>query len=523
VPTEVLVVGAGPTGLALALQAHDHGAAVRVVERRVGPRPSRALVVHPRTLECLHPTGVVPELAARADRDPRASLHLGSHEVSIDLDELTLDDSQFRHPWLLRQHDVEEVLAAAVAARGIRVERGTELVALVPGRDDARVALHGPGGPEVTTAYRVVGCDGAEGPVRRLAGIPSSETRYRQEIVLADIELATGLEAGVTHVCAGWAGVVFVFALGERATWRILATRAPRGGGDGPGREDLQRLLTTAGLPGQVTDVAWSARLRLTRRLAATYRRGPVFLAGDAAHTHSPAAAQGMNLGLQDALDLGWKLGFAPSSSDPDRLLDSYEEERRPIARMSAGLTDLVFWAESSPTALAGLLRGVLAPLAAPLVPSLLRHRVLTQPALRLLSGLTINHRHSSLSGADTRRGRLCPGDRLPDRGVVHDGHRVRLHQLIARPGVHVLLARDAPPLPPELVGSLLTVHRLDDRPGRTVLAVRPDGYVGHRSDGTDPAHLDLRAWLDRIGAPTAGGDHRDGHPGRRPATRHPW
>lgn len=519
-PADVLVVGAGPTGLALALQAHDHGASVRVVERRVGPRPSRALVVHPRTLECLRPLGVVAALAARADRDPRARLHLGSHEVPVGLGDLALDETEFGHPWLLRQQDVEDVLAAAVAARGVRVEQGTELVGLNPDDDGARVTLEGPGGREDTTPHRVVGCDGAGGPVRGWAGIGGRERPYRQEIVLADVELETDLAAGVTHVSAGWAGVVFLFALGERATWRILVTRAPVEGGDAPGREDLQQLLAAAGLAGRVADVAWSTRLRLTRRVATTYRRGPVLLAGDAAHTHSPAAAQGMNLGLQDALNLGWKLGLAPSSADPERLLDSYDEERRPVATISADLTDLVFWAESSPTVIAGFLRGVLAPLAAPLVPALLRPG-LTRPAMRLLSGLTLGLRRSSLSCAETRGGRLRPGDRLPDRTVVRDGARVRLHHLVARPGVHVLLGRDAPGLPPDLTGDLLTAHRLGDRPGSTVLAVRPDGYVGYRGPGTDPTHLGLRAWLDRIGAHPRG-DHRDDHPGHRPEAHHP-
>lgn len=510
------MVGAGPTGLALALQAHDHGASVRIVERRIGPRPSRALVVHPRTLECLRPLGVVAELAARADRDPRARLHLGSHELPVRLGELALDDTEFGHPWLLRQQDVEDVLAAAVVARGIRVGHGTELVGLDPGDDGARATLEGRGGREETTAHRVVGCDGARGPVRGWAGIGGRERPYRQEIVLADVELETDLAAGVTHVSAGWAGVVFAFAPGERASWRILATRAPVEDGDVPGPEDLQRLLAAAGLAGRVTAVAWSTRLRLTRRVATTYRRGPVLLVGDAAHTHSPAAAQGMNLGLQDALNLGWKLGLAASSSDPERLLDSYDEERRPVAMISADLTDLVFWAESSPAVLAGLLRGVLAPLAAPLVPLLLTRR-LTRPGLRLLSGLTVGLRRSSLSCAETRGGRLRPGDRLPDRTVVSGGVSVRLHHLVARPGVHVLLGRDAPDLPLEPGGGRLTVHRLDDRPGTTVVAVRPDGYVGYRGPGTDPAHLGLRDWLDRVGAHPRG-DRRDVHP----EARHP-
>ncbi len=128
---DLLVVGAGPTGLALALQAHDHGARVRIVERRTEMfRPSRALIVHPRTLEVLRPLGVVDALLASADTAPRALLRLGHRSVPVTLDDLAIDDTSFNHLSLLRQTDVETALADALAKRGVEVERGMELVAL---------------------------------------------------------------------------------------------------------------------------------------------------------------------------------------------------------------------------------------------------------------------------------------------------------------------------------------------------------------------------------------------------------
>jgi 2-polyprenyl-6-methoxyphenol hydroxylase-like FAD-dependent oxidoreductase len=393
------------------------------------------------------------------------------------------------------------VLADGVAARGIPVAHGTELVGLALGADRATAELAGPRGRRTTTATHVVGCDGSEGRVRVLAGVGTSETRYRQEIVLADVELDTDLAPGVAHVAAGRRGVVFVFALGEQASWRVLGTCRPGEGADLAARGALQGLLDAGGLAGCVTEVAWHTRLRLARRLATSYRSGPVFLAGDAAHTHSPAAAQGMNLGLQDALNLGWKLALAPTSSEPDRLLDSYVTERRPIARISTALTDQVFRGESSPALPAALLRGVGAPLAAPLLPVVLRRRTLVAPAMRLLSGLTVRHRGGPLSLDEGPRGAgPRAGDRLPDRDAVVDGRRVRVHDLVATPGVHLLLGRDTPPPPRDVTRRALTVHVLEDRPGTAVLAVRPDGYVGYRGRGDDAAHATLRAWLDRVG-----------------------
>jgi 2-polyprenyl-6-methoxyphenol hydroxylase-like FAD-dependent oxidoreductase len=499
-----LVVGAGPTGLALALHAHALGARPRIVDRRTTPRPSRALVLHPRTLEQLRPLGVLDALRERSLGDPAALVHLGSRTVRVRLDDLRIGDRPEGHPWMIRQQDVEDVLAEALEGRGVPVERGTALEHLAVGRDGACALLRGPDGDERVDARWVVGCDGVDSTVRTLAGIPVACRPYPQEVLLADVHLATDhgadLEPGVAHVTAARSGLLFVFALGERAPWRVLTTRGSTGAGphDPPERDELQQLLDAGGFGFRVGDVAWSARIRLARRLARHYRRGPVFLAGDAAHSHSPAAAQGMNLGLQDAAALGWRLALADSARQPEVLLDSYEAERRPVARASITLTDLVFWAESSPAGAAALLRSVVAPLAAPLMPALLHRRELTAPALRLLAGLWVHYRHSPLSLDELPRHRgLRPGDRVPDATVVAEHGTVRLHDLTAPPGVHVLLARNARDVLSSTVGPGVHVHRLRDRPGTAIVVVRPDGYLGYR--GTDPARLG--SWLGGVGA----------------------
>ncbi|MFJ8817523.1 FAD-dependent monooxygenase [Amycolatopsis thermoflava] len=488
VSADVLVAGAGPTGLTAALVLHDHGAAVRIVDRRPAAfRPSRAMIVHPRTLEVLRPLGVTAALLDRGDRSPEAELHLGRRRVRVRLNALDLPDTAFPHLTLLRQMDVEDVLLGALARRGVRVERGTELAGLRAGPGSVTATLRSAAGAREERYRFLAGCDGQASAVRAQAGLGWRGGPYREDALLADLDLDTGLTPGVAHVVAGREGLLMLFALGETAGWRLLATR-PRGAAADP-----RDLLAGAGLDVRVRNVAWSSRIPLQHRLATGFRAGPVFLAGDAAHAHSPAGGQGLNTGIQDAVNLGWKLAYAARhEEDLPALLGSYEQERRPAAKQVLALTHLIFWAEASTGPVPAFLRGTLAPLAAPVIPVAVNRRRLVAMLVRTLSQLRVNYRSSPLSeGIGTPR----PGDRLPDEAVRCAGRDVRLHELTAAPGVHVLLHRDA--RLPEVSGRV-AVHRLPGKPGRTIMAVRPDGHVGFR--GTDPARL--TGWLDRIGAP---------------------
>ncbi|MEU3098773.1 FAD-dependent monooxygenase [Streptomyces sp. NPDC006967] len=515
---DVLVVGAGTTGLSLALQAHAHGARVRVVERRPEPfRPSRALIVHPRTLEVLRPLGVTDALLELADTAPAVRLRLGPRVVEAGLADLALPDTAFPHLSLMRQTDVETVLTRALADRGVAVERGTELLTTRDDGDGARAVLRSRQGVEEIRYPFVVGCDGPASAVRACAGIGWRGRPYTEEVVLADLDLG-GMPPGAgAQVFAGRQGLLFLFPLGEQATWRLLATRASAGGAGrdfgqpGPAvpEAELQRFLIDAGMTTRIERLAWSARVPLQCALARRFRRGRLFLAGDAAHTYSPATGQGMNAGIQDAVNLGWKLGFAASGSgggsadgfDIELLLDSYERERRAAAHRRLLLTHTAFWAEASTDRLPSWLRAVAAPRTAPAVPVLLGRRRLVAEAIRIISQLRVNYRRSPLSveGTPPLRGAPRPGDRLPDAAVSVGGPAERLHGLLARPGVHLLLQRDATPPPDTPAGSRVTVLRLLNSPGRGLLAVRPDGHVGFRCGAADPTGL--TGWLSLIGA----------------------
>jgi 2-polyprenyl-6-methoxyphenol hydroxylase-like FAD-dependent oxidoreductase len=512
--TDVLVIGAGTTGLTAALQAHACGARVRIVERRSQlTRPSRAMMIHPRTLEELFPLGVTDELLASGDASPRAEVHLGSRVISADLDRFGLRGTSFPRLLFIRQTHVEAVLAGALAARGLEVEFGVELVDLKRhGEGVVAILRHDDVADEVFCRY-VAACDGPASTARGILGIPWRGGTYDREVILADLELARGPTEGVAHVVIGRRGLLFLFAIGESAPWRMLATRRTDSSDDLPfgqpgppvSADVLQRMVDEAGLPARIARVAWSARVPLQHRIASRFRVGPVFLAGDAAHSHSPAGGQGMNAGIQDAVNLGWKLAFAARAAirggDAETLLDSYERERRPVDRRIRALTHLLFWAESGTGPLPTFGRGVLAPLAAPAVPALLRRRRIPAAALRLLSQLSVRYRRSPLSvdGAAGISRALRAGRRLPDGLVLCRGHRTRLQQVIARPGIHLLLQRDAGDPDHRSLGPGVYVHRITNWAGRGMIGVRPDGYIGFRSGVVDDERL--HQWLTLVAA----------------------
>jgi hypothetical protein len=263
----------------------------------------------------------------------------------------------------------------------------------------------------------------------------------------------------VVHVVVGRRGLVILFNRGERATWRMLATRRAGAVREPFGRpappvpqRELQRVLDESGLPTRIEHVAWSARVRLQHRIASRFSRGPLFVAGDAAHVHSPAGAQGMNAGIHDAVNLGWKLAFAasaarraagPAAQPGSALLDSYAEERRPADLAVLRLTRLMHWAEASSHPLAQLSRAVLVPAAAPVLPWLTRQRRLTAAGLRTLAQFRLRYPGSALSvdvrasqvrvrGAlarrtsGTRRAHLPAGDRPPGAGAAPGTVRTR-------------------------------------------------------------------------------------------------
>ncbi|MFG2053111.1 FAD-dependent monooxygenase [Micromonospora sp. NPDC048930] len=521
---EVLVVGAGPTGLALAGQLAAFGVRVRLIDRAADRvHESRALGIQPRTLEVLAGSGVTGEMVAAGNPALRLCLHARGRARSLRLFDLGLPDTAYPYLLLLSQAETERILGEHLAAGGLGVERGVTLIGLDRADDRAVATLrHADGREESVPARYVVGCDGAHSTVRRLTGIEFEGAAYPQTFVLADLE-ADGVEGGSAHVFLSGQGMLLFFPLGHPASWRLLAMRPPadRTPPDAPvSLAEVQALADAyTGATVRLHRPVWMTNFRLHHRAATRYRRGPVFLAGDAAHIHSPAGGQGMNTGIQDAVNLGWKLAHVlHGHTDPD-LLDTYETERAPVGRMVLRFTDRAFTVATSTNPLVRFARTRIAPAVLPFV---LAPRFVRSAAFRTVAQLAIAYPHSPLSvqGPDAPRRGPRAGDRLPDVPLQSGGDGPTLHRLTAAPGWHLLLCGPPGDWPTAATAALdrypVTVHRLAD-PGsssevsraavpalrRLGLArgasgqylIRPDGHVGYRAGGTD-----LRGLLGYLG-----------------------
>ena len=336
--TEILIVGAGPTGLALATALQQAGIDHLLIDRlEAGQNLSRAGVIHAHTLEMLEPLGVVPRMLAEgmaltefAIGDRRRRL------LSIDFNDLA---SRYPFVLMLPQDVTERILTERLAELGGTVHRGVEALAIAQDADGATVRVATPDGEREIRAQYVVGGDGMHSKVRAASRIAFEGSRYEESFVLADVSFDVPPRADQVALYFSPAGMVVVAPLpGER--YRIVA--AHRHAESVPDRASIQHLLDTRGPEAGgviVRDVHWSSAFRVHHRVADRYRDGRLLLMGDAAHVHSPAGGQGMNTGLVDAMLLGKLLVRVIAVGEADSLLDIYGELRRPAAEAVLGLS----------------------------------------------------------------------------------------------------------------------------------------------------------------------------------------
>jgi len=523
--TDVLVVGAGPTGLALAAHLSAHGVAARIVDRAQDrAHESRALAIQPRTLEVLTPLGVADRLVALGNPGVKLQIHTRERTAALPLFDLGLADTAYPYLLFLSQAETERVLGERLRSAGVEVERRVTFVGLQQHSDSVSALLRRDGEDFRVDARYVVGCDGAHSAVRDAAGIPFEGGAYPQTFLLADLE-ADGIEADAAHVFLSQQGMLFFFPLVTPATWRLLV-RQPDGMPSGTGSPALAMLQALVdGYTGgyvRLRDAVWTTRFGLAHRSASRYREARVFLAGDAAHIHSPAGAQGMNTGIQDAANLAWKLAGATRGEAADDVLDTYELERRPVGRAVLRLTDRAYEVSTSTNRFVGFARTRIAPTALRLVGRFGPGRAY---AFRRIAELDVRYRRSPLSvdaPGSPRRG-VRAGDRVPDGVVSLDGRVSRLHTEIAGPRWTLLLYGPASAWPTGASGhfssGVVATRRLSADPEHDVLRVgeddllrrlgltttevaqllvRPDGHLGYRARGLDLAGLTayLRRWV---------------------------
>ncbi|WP_431897138.1 FAD-dependent oxidoreductase [Nonomuraea sp. bgisy101] len=325
--TDVLVVGAGPTGLAVAVSLAQQGFDVTVADDQAeGDNTSRAAVVHARTLEVLEPLGVTEAMTARGIHSPRFTIR-DRDRVLVPVDFRSLPTA-YPYTLMISQADTEKILLARFEELGGRVVRPYRLVGVTQDGEGATATFDDGGS---VRARFLVGADGMHSTVREQVGIGFSGGTYAESFSLADVRLSGGVPDDEVELFFSPEGLVVVAPLPGGA-FRIVATvdQAP----EKPDVAFVQRLLDTRGPVKEravVQEIVWGSRFRVHHRVADAYRSGRVVLAGDAAHVHSPAGGQGMNAGLQDATALGEALGEAlrTGSADP---LDGYAAKRRPVA-----------------------------------------------------------------------------------------------------------------------------------------------------------------------------------------------
>ncbi len=334
---DVLIVGAGPVGLALGIQCRRFGVRVRVIEMRSEPSPhSRALALWSAALEALESMGCaggiiaagneVREIRITAEASPLATMDV-AHGV----------ESRYPLPMLLPQSETERILTERLSELGVEIERGVQLVSFAEADGGVTSVLRDSEGETSKAGSRwIAGCDGMHSTVRRGAGIDFLGAVAEESFALGDVEIDQDLEIDVVRIDWSRDGALALFPV-VPGTWRIVANRRGDQWGNGvPTVEELEAHLKAHGRGDwTLSNPTWLSAFRVSERRASAFRKGPVMLLGDAAHVHSPAGGQGMNTGIQDAFNLGWKLGLlAAGRGDEEELLTSYDVERSAVAAM---------------------------------------------------------------------------------------------------------------------------------------------------------------------------------------------
>src|SRR6266852_5093040 len=411
--SDVLIIGAGPTGLVLALWLTKLGVKVRIVDKTAEPgTTSRALAVQARTRELYRQLDLADAVIARGHKVPAVNLWVKG-EAAARLPFETVGAGLTPYPFLeiFPQDQHERLLIERLEALGVTVERQTELIRFSNEQTGITARLRGPGGQEVDCeADYLAGCDGARSIVRETTGTGFPGGTYRQIFYVADVDASGPALNGELHVDLDEADFLGVFPLAGQGKARLIGTvrdeRADRA--DTLTFEDISDRAINH-LKVQVNKVNWFSTYHVHHRVTQHFRKGRAFLLGDAAHIHSPAGGQGMNTGIGDAINLAWKLAAVLAGRAPDRLLDSYEAERIGFARRLVATTDRVFSFVTAEGRIADILRTRVAPV---LFPRVVSFEVVREYIFRTVSQITLNYRGHTLSAGSA--GHVHGGDRLP-------------------------------------------------------------------------------------------------------------
>ncbi len=408
--SDVLIVGAGPTGLVLALWLTQMGVKVRIIDKVAAPgTTSRALAVQARTLELYRQLDLTDEVLEHGHRVPGINLWVrGERAARVPFDTIAEGLTPYG-PFIFPQDQHERLLIERLAALGVRVERQVELVRFYEIADAVTVTLRGPDHQEeMCEAAYLAGCDGARSIVRQgmATGFPGGT--YQQLFYVADIDASGPALEGELHIDLDEADFLAVFPLKGHGRARLIGTvRGERAAHPDTLTFTDVSVRAIENMKVRVDAVNWFSTYRVHHRVTDHFRKGRAFLLGDAAHIHSPAGGQGMNTGIGDAINLAWKLRSVLAGRATDRLLDTYETERRAFARQLVATTDRGFTLATAEGRTADFIRMRIVPL---IVPTLFKLKATREFMFSAVSQIVIAYRDSPISAG--KAGAVHGGDR---------------------------------------------------------------------------------------------------------------
>ena len=355
----ILVIGAGPVGLTMAAELARHGASFKIIDKKeTTTDKSKALVVHARTMEIFEDMGIIDRALSAGTRVNGASIYAGEKRLlHLQMEHLS---EQTRYPYFLdlNQEDTESILEQQLESLGHQVEWQTEVTALTPKTNQVEVTLKDADGQEATEIYDYVcGCDGAHSFARKALNLEFAGAPYPSRFILADTQIDWKHSPDEWYAYLTDQGLFFAAPLKDKDRWRVIAEvpwetqeqqdESYSSSGDrDPTLEEVQEVVNRLSpTPVKLHDPVWLSFFQVHHRLVERHRQGRIFLAGDAAHIHSPVGGQGMNTGIQDAYNLAWKLALVTQQKAQPSILDSYEEERHPVGQQLLEQTDKVFGA----------------------------------------------------------------------------------------------------------------------------------------------------------------------------------